>query len=87
MERQQANLGGYHILEGAVEFDAIRKRFYEALDCDDFYNLAEYLGVKPSRLSDAKRSLRLPSDWLQTVAAKPKVSVTWLLTGEAEPFA
>lgn len=66
------------------QFNAIKNRIYAVTDCSSFSELAEYLGVSPARLSDARRRLAFPDAWLQAVALKTQTDFQWLLLGDPE---
>lgn len=43
--------------------------------------LAAFLGVRQSAISDAKRRRTIPSDWLVVLMRKKNVHPEWILTG------
>ena len=42
------------------------QRFFEAVECRTQAELAEFLGIKQSSISDAKRRKTIPPDWILT---------------------
>ena len=58
------------------------KRFFEAAGCRTQVELAEFLGIKQSSVSDAKERGSIPSDWLLTLWRKKGVNPDWILTGQ-----
>jgi len=66
------------------EFDRFKRRFYMASKCKNFFELAEFLETTASKISDAKRRLRIPQQWFDIVFRKTATNPHWLLTGEGE---
>ncbi|MCL1940023.1 MAG: helix-turn-helix domain containing protein [Desulfovibrionaceae bacterium] len=58
------------------------QRFFEAAGCRTQVELADFLGIKQSSISDAKRRRRIPSDWLLKLWRKKGVNPDWILTGQ-----
>ncbi len=58
------------------------KRFFEAAGYRTQVELAEFLGIKQSSVSDAKERGSIPSDWLLTLWRKKGVNPDWILTGQ-----
>jgi len=44
--------------------------------------LADFLGVRQSLVSDAKRRGKIPSDWLITIMRAKNANPEWILTGK-----
>lgn len=47
---------------------------------------AEYLGIRQSSISDAKKRLRIPAEWLWKIWQKTGTSPDWVLTGNGPQF-
>ncbi|MBS5454132.1 MULTISPECIES: helix-turn-helix domain-containing protein [Bilophila] len=58
------------------------QRFFEAAECRTQAELAEFLGIKQSSISDAKRRKTIPPDWLLTALRKKGIRPDWILTGQ-----
>jgi len=56
-------------------------RVFEAAGCRTQAELAEFLGVRQSSISDAKKRGSVPADWLLTLLWKKWINPTWVLTG------
>ena len=57
-------------------------RVFEAAGCRTQSELAEFLGVRQSSISDAKKRGSVPADWLLTLLCKKWINPTWVLTGQ-----
>ena len=57
------------------------QRFFEAAGCRTQVELAKFLGLKQSSISDAKKRGSIPSDWLMTLLRLKRVNPEWVLTG------
>lgn len=66
------------------QFNAIKKRIYRVTACSSFWELAEYLGVGPAQISDARRRLVFPDAWLHAVTLKTQTNLQWLIVGDTE---
>lgn len=64
------------------EASARLKRFYQAAECTTQVELAAFLGVRQSSISDAKKRKAIPADWLLTLLCKKYINPHWILTGE-----
>ena len=62
-------------------FDAQYRRVFEAAECKTQVELADFLEVRQSSISDARRRQSIPSDWLITLFAKKRISPEWVLCG------
>ena len=58
------------------------QRFFEAAGCRTQAELAEFLGIRQSSISDAKKRETIPPDWLLTALRKKGVNPQWILTGQ-----
>lgn len=56
-------------------------RVYEAAGCRTQTELAKFLGMRQSSISDAKKRGSIPADWLLTLWRKKGVNPDWILTG------
>ena len=57
-------------------------RVFEAAGCRTQSELAEFLGVRQSSISDAKKRGSVPADWLLTLLCKKWINPTWVLPGQ-----
>lgn len=64
--------------------NAMMQRFFEASGCRTQIELAEFLNIRQSSVSDAKRRQVIPADWLITLLRRKNINPDWILTG-AEP--
>lgn len=48
--------------------------------------LADFLGIRQSSVSDAKRRCKIPSDWLVTIMRVKNVHPEWILTGNGPRY-
>lgn len=69
-------------IDGA-RYVEILTRIYKITGTKTQVELAEFLGVRQSAISDAKRRGSVPAKWLLTIWDKKKVSPDWVLTGES----
>ena len=63
------------------------QRFFKAVECRTQAELAEFLGIKQSSISDAKKRKTIPPDWLLTALRKKGIRPDWILTGQGAPYA
>ena len=56
-------------------------RVFEAVGCRTQVELASFLDIRQSSISDAKRRGRIPSDWLVKLLHR-SIHPAWILTGE-----
>ena len=56
-------------------------RVFEAASCRTQQELAAFLGVKQSTVSDAKRRDSIPAEWLITLLRKKWINPSWVMTG------
>ncbi len=62
------------------------KRLYQATDCKTQVELAEFLGITQSSISDAKKRKSIPSEWLITILLERDISPKWILIGEGSRY-
>lgn len=67
--------------EGNAMFPALQ-RFFEAAGCRTQQQLAEFLGISQSSISDAKRREVIPAEWLLKLLRDRGVNPDWILTEE-----
>lgn len=58
------------------------ERFFEAAECRTQAELADFLGIRQSSISDAKRRGSVPAEWLLVLWRKKRVNPDWILTGQ-----
>ncbi len=58
------------------------ERFFEAAGCRTQTELAEFLGIRQSSISDAKKRGSIPPDWLLLLWRKKGINPDWILTGQ-----
>lgn len=63
---------------------AVLQRFFQAAGCKTQTELAMFLGIRQSSVSDAKRRQVIPADWFITLLRRKSINPDWVLTG-AEP--
>ena len=68
-----------------ITTEGVIRRLYAATGCNNMSELAAYLEVSASGISDARRRNRVPVAWFRTMLAKnPEISPVWLLTGQED---
>lgn len=66
----------------ALRDSSALSRVFEAAGCRTQSELADFLGVRQSSISDAKKRGSVPADWLLTLLCKKWINPTWVLTGQ-----
>ena len=66
------------------KFDAQFQRILEATGCKTQVELADILEVRQSAISDAKRRMTIPSNWLETLHKKQGINPEWIRHGVGE---
>ncbi|MCL1939914.1 MAG: helix-turn-helix domain containing protein [Desulfovibrionaceae bacterium] len=61
-------------------------RVFEAAGCRTQIELADFLGIKQSSISDAKRRGSIPADWLVALLRLKRVNPEWIMTGQGPRF-
>lgn len=69
--------------EAIAQYEAALTRIKEATKCKTQTQLAEFLDVRQSSISDSKRRASIPSDWLIKIWRKTTLSPDWILYGDA----
>ena len=57
-------------------------RVYEAVPCRTQVELAEFLGIRQSSISDAKKRGAVPAEWLLKLLLLKGINPVWVLTGQ-----
>ena len=58
------------------------ERVFQTAGCRTQQQLAEFLGISQSSISDAKRREVIPAEWLLKLLRDRGVNPDWILTGE-----
>lgn len=74
--------GCYAPLELPVCTEGSLKRVFEAAGCRTQTELAHFLGIRQSSISDAKRRGSIPADWLLKLLLLRGINPVWVLTGQ-----
>jgi hypothetical protein len=61
-------------------------RVFEATGTRTQVELADFLDIRQSSISDAKRRGSIPDNWLVTILRKANVNPEWILTGQGGRF-
>lgn len=69
------------VSEDNAMFPALQ-RFFEAAGCRTQTDLAKFLDISQSSISDAKRREVIPAEWLLKLLRNRGVNPDWILTGE-----
>ena len=69
-----------------LDFESQYKRIFEAAGCRTQVELAAFLNIRQSSVSDAKSRKAVPSDWLMTLFEKKRVNPDWVLTGQGSRY-
>ena len=72
--------------EGNSCFDSQMERIKLVTGKRTQVGLAEFLGIRQSSVSDAKRRGKIPSSWLVILTRTKNVSPEWVLTGNGPCF-
>lgn len=63
------------------DFESQFRRVFEAAECRTQVELAEFLGIRQSSISDAKRRKMIPAEWLLKLFEKKGFLPAWIRTG------
>lgn len=66
--------------------DATMRRFFEAAGCRTQIELAAFLDIRQSSVSDAKKRRVIPSEWLITLLRQKNINPYWVMTGTGPRF-
>ena len=69
------------VSEDNAMFPALQ-RFFEAAGCRTQTDLAKFLDISQSSISDAKRREVIPAEWLLKLLRNRGVNPDWILTGD-----
>ncbi len=72
--------------ENEILFEDQFKRLYFVTETHTQVEFAEFLGIRQSAVSDARRRFSIPSDWLITLLRLKKINPEWILTGKGPRF-
>ncbi len=61
-------------------FDAQYQRVLEAAECRTQVELADFLEVRQSSVSDAKRRQSIPAEWRVKLYEKNRINPDWIYT-------
>lgn len=61
--------------------DNIFQRLFDVTGCHSQLELAGFLGVRQSAISDAKRRGVIPTDWLHFLQKTKGIRPEWILSG------
>ena len=61
-------------------------RIQEATGCRTQTELAAYLGIRQSSISDAKRRGSIPADWLLILLRRKGFNPDWMISGQGARF-
>lgn len=67
-------------------FNAAFARICEVSGMKTQTELAEYLGIRQSSISDAKRRGSIPAQWLLSILNNEGVNPAWILTGNGAKY-
>ncbi len=67
-------------------FEAQFARVFEAALCQTQNELARFLGVTQSGISDAKRRKRIPAEWRIKLFEKKRINPDWVLCGSGGKY-
>ncbi|MCC8194032.1 MAG: helix-turn-helix domain containing protein [Deltaproteobacteria bacterium] len=70
--------GGY---APQADFESQYRRILEASGCRTQVELADFLEVRQSSISDARRRKTVPSGWLAMLLVKKHVNPDWIRSG------
>ena len=76
---------GFHLLGERISAKEVLNRMREATGTTSQRELADWLGVRQSLLSDAQRRDIIPIRWMRLLIEKQvKHNPVWILTGQGE---
>lgn len=68
------------------DFASVLARVYEVTETRTQVQLADFLGIKQSSISDAKRRETIPAAWLLALVCVKNISPTWIMTGRGSKY-
>ena len=69
-----------------ISFEAQYKRVFEAAECRTQIQLAGFLNIRQSSISDAKRRKSIPAEWRMKLFEKKRINPEWILGGVAAKY-
>lgn len=63
------------------DHEAVLERIRSVTGCRTQQELAAFLGIRQSSISDAKRRRAVPAEWLLTLLRETGVNPDWIVTG------
>ena len=75
-----------HCGEPFPDFAAVMARVYEVTETRTQVQLADFLGIKQSSISDAKRRETIPAAWLLALVCVKNISPSWIMTGRGNKY-
>ncbi len=67
-------------------FDAQYQRVFEAAECKTQVELAAFLGIRQSSISDARRRKHIPAEWRMRLFEKKRINPDWVLCGHGSKY-
>ncbi len=67
--------------DAVFSFDAQYRRVFEAAECKTQVELADFLEIRQSSISDARRRQSIPAEWRVKLFAKKRINPEWVLCG------
>lgn len=67
-------------------YEAMLRRVFEAAKCRTQAELAAFLGIRQSSVSDAKKRQVIPAEWLVALLRQSNTHPDWVLTGTGMRF-
>ena len=64
------------------DFESQYARVFQVAGCRTQLQLAAFLDIKQSSISDAKRRQSIPSVWVEKLSAKCGINPLWIRTGQ-----
>jgi len=68
--------------ENATAFDGQLERIHSTAGTRTQTQLAEFLGIRQSSISDAKKRQSIPAEWLLKLLLLKSVNPEWVMTGQ-----
>lgn len=66
--------------------NAMLRRVFEAAECKTQTELAAFLGIRQSSVSDAKKRQVIPAEWLVVLVRHKGTHPDWVMTGTGPRF-
>ncbi len=82
MTEDPAPYGSFAPLELPVCTEGSLKRVFEAAGCRTQTELADFLGIRQSSISDAKKRGSVPAEWLLKLLLLKGINPAWIMTGQ-----